>query len=273
MASDAAKFEDRSVSIGRIFSRAFSTMAGNPVTVFGVSFVFGALPGVVLNYVTQNLGYSQQNFRTGVITPTFFFSILAVTAILSIFFAMLTQGALVRATAAYSEGRKASFGEAAMAGVRVALPLFVLGLLLSLALIFGFLLLIVPGVFLYLMWAVAAPALVEEGTGIFGAFRRSSELTKGARWTVLGLGFIMILIYWIFSTLVAAVLLAVYGLNGFQGMAAGMQNGLPIAFLLISGLISTILTAIIATIQTSLYVELRNWKDGPASEKLADIFG
>jgi len=263
---------DRVVSIGRIFSRAFATMSSNPVTVFGISFVFGALPGVVINYVSQNLGYSQQNFRTGVITPLFFFSVLAVTVVLSIFFAVLTQGALVRATAAHSEGRKASFAESAMAGLRVVLPLFVLGVLLGLGIILGVVLLIVPGVLLYLMWAVAAPALVEEGTGVFGAFARSRELTKGARWTVLGLGLIMILMYWLFSLVIGILFLALYGRNGLQGMATTMQNGLPIGFLLVSGLVTTILTAILNTIQTSLYVELKNWKDGPGSEKLADIF-
>jgi len=264
---------DRVVSIGRIFNRAFATMSSNPVTVFGISFVFGAVPGVVINYVAQSLGYSQRNFMSGVITPLFYFSILAVTVLLSIFFTVLTQGALVRATAAHSEGRKASFAESAMAGLRVVLPLFALGVLLALGIMLGFVLLIVPGVILYLMWAVAAPALVEEGTGVFGAFARSSELTKGARWTVLGLGLIMILIYWLFSIVVGVIFVAVYGLNGVQGMATTMQNGLPIGFLLVSGLFTTILTTVLNTIQTSLYVELKNWKDGPGSEKLADIFG
>jgi hypothetical protein len=263
---------DRVVSIGRIFSRAFATMGSNPVTVFGLSFIFGALPGVVMNYVAQSLGYSQRNFTTGVITPFFFFSILAVTVLLSIFFSMLTQGALVRATAAHREGRKASFAESAMAGLRVVLPLFLLGVLLTLGLILGFALLIVPGIMLYLMWAVAAPALVEEGTGVFGAFNRSSELTKGARWTILGLGLIMLLIYWLFSILIGIVLFLIYGLNGLQGLAATVDHGLPIAWLLVSGLLKTIVTAILTTIQTSLYIELKNWKDGPASEKLADIF-
>jgi hypothetical protein len=59
---------------------------------------------------------------------------------------------------------------------------------------------------------------------------------------------------------------------GVQGLTAGIRHGLPLGYLLVSGILATILTAIITTIQTSLYVELRNWKDGPASEKLADIF-
>ena len=269
MASTAAQVEDRNVSIGRVLSRAFATMGSNPVTVFGISFLLGALPRVVLNYGAQTLGYSQQNFRTGAISPVFFFSVAAVVALFTIFSSMLTQGALVRATVAHSEGQEASFGESAMTGLRVALPLFLLGILFSLGLVLGFVLLIVPGIILYVMWVVAAPALVEERTGVFGAFSRSSYLTKGARWQIFALCLVMLLIYWIFSAVIGVSLILIYGL---QGLTASVEQGLPLAWLIVSSIFSTILTAILTTIQTSLYVELRNWKDGPGSEKLADIF-
>lgn len=269
MATSINGASDRSVSIGRIFSRAFGTMGSNPVTVFGISLVFSALPGVVINLVSQRLGYVPQNLATGVITPVLYYTIAAVVSVLSIAFVMLAQGALVRATAAHSEGREASFAESAMTGLRVIVPLFVLGLLLAIGVGFGFLLLIVPGVILYLMWAVAAPALVEEKTGILGSFGRSSYLTKGARWKVLGLGLIMVVIYWIFSAVVGVLMLSIYGLNG---LAAVAQQGFPIGFLLVSAVLSTIVTAIVATIQTSLYIELRDWKDGPATEALTEIF-
>jgi len=41
--------------------------------------------------------------------------------------------------------------------------------------------LIVPGVGLFTIWFAALPALVVEGEGVFGAWRRSEELTKGYR--------------------------------------------------------------------------------------------
>ncbi|MES1971760.1 MAG: hypothetical protein V4472_04820 [Pseudomonadota bacterium] len=269
MASTATTIPDRSVSVGRILSRAFATMGSNPGTVFGISFAFGALPGLILNYGASMLGYSQQNLTAGVITPLFFFSVLAVTALLGIAFSMLTQGALVRATVAHSEGRDASFGEAAAAGLRVILPLFVLGILFGLGIMLGLFLLIVPGIILCTMWAVAAPALVEERTGVFGAFGRSRYLTKGARWQVFAIGLMMIALYWAFSALIAALVFGIYGMGELQAITA---QGLPIAWLAVSGLITTVLTAIITTMQTSLYVELREWKDGPATAVLTEVF-
>jgi hypothetical protein len=269
MATSVSGTADRAVSVGRVFSRAFATMGSNPLTVFGISFLFGALPGVIMNYVAENLGYSQQNLASGAITPLFFFSIFGVVIVLGIVFAMLTQGALVRATVAHSEGRNAGFGESAMAGLQVALPLFLLGILLGLGVALGFILLIVPGIILYLMWAVAAPALVEERVGVFEAFGRSRYLTKGARWKIFALGLIMLVIYWIFSGVAGLILVSIYGV---QGLAAAIQQGLPLMWLAVSAVISTILTAIIATIQTSLYIELRDWKDGPGSEALTEVF-
>ena len=269
MATSISEAGDRTVSIGRIFSRAFGTMGSNPVTVFGISFLFGAVPGVVINLVGQRLGFTQQNFLTGAITPALYATMAIVTAVLSIVFAMLTQGALVRATAAHSEGREASFAESATVGLRSVVPLFLLGILLGLGVMLGFVFLIVPGILLWVMWAVAAPALVEEGTGVIGAFGRSRFLTKGARWSVFGVGVVIVVLYWIFSAISGAVMIAVYGT---QGLLAAMQQGIPFWFLIGSAVISTLLTAVVATIQTSLYIELRDWKDGPATEALTEIF-
>jgi hypothetical protein len=59
------------------------------------------------------------------------------------------------------------------------------------------------------------------------------------------------------------------GLNGLQAMG---QNGPPIWWLVMTAILSTLVNTFWSTIQTSLYVELRDWKDGPASQRLQDIF-
>lgn len=264
MASNPGVITDRSVSIGRVLSRAFETMGSNPVAIFGISLLFGAVPGLVTNYIGEGLRANAKPFDLAIVG----FSI--VSALLGIVFTMLVQGALVRATVAHSEGRVASFGECALAGLRVVLPLFFLGVLLGLGVVFGFLLLIVPGVMLYVMWIVAAPALVEERIGVFEAFGRSRYLTKGARWSVFAICLIFVVMYWIFSAVTSSLLLATYG---FQGLAAAIQRGgLPIWYILITVIVSTLINAVVATIQTSLYVELKTWKDGPGTETLADVF-
>jgi hypothetical protein len=46
VADQAAEGGD--VSLGRIFSRAFGVMGHNPLVVFGIAFLFGALPKLLL---------------------------------------------------------------------------------------------------------------------------------------------------------------------------------------------------------------------------------
>ncbi|HEU0098510.1 MAG TPA: hypothetical protein VFQ67_07020 [Allosphingosinicella sp.] len=261
--------EDRSVSIGRVFSRAFGTIASNPLATLGIAFLFSALPGLAVLYVAQELqGFWTENLE--LVGPATIIAMAVFSSLLYILFWIITQGALVRATVAFSEGRKASVGESVMAGLRVALPLVLLGVMSAIALIFGFLLLIVPGVILYVMWSVAAPALVEERLGPVEALGRSSDLTRGTRWKVFGLILILVVMYWLFAALVG--LLTVMMNGGLAAMAANASR-LSASDLAINAISSTIIATVGGVIHSSLFVELREWKDGPATEQLADIFG
>jgi hypothetical protein len=266
MATAAMDRDDRGVSIGRIFSRAFGTIGSNPVATLGIAFLFGALPSLMIAYAIQSLGTE----AFAALGTAAVIGISVLSALLAIVLAMITQGALVRATVAYSEGRKASFGESAMAGLSVALPLFLLGVGSAIGIGLGFLLLIVPGIILYVMWSVAAPALVEERLGPTEAFGRSNHLTSGVRWKIFGLLLVVLVFYWIFSSLVAMLSIMWYG--GVAEFAENAVRGMPIGYLVINGIAGTITSAAWGVIQTSLYVELRDWKDGPQTEALARIF-
>lgn len=267
MATAAAAGEDRTVSIGRLLSRAFGTIGSNPVATLGIAFLFGALPSMLIAYAVQTFGTDAfMALGTAAVIGISVFTVLT-----TVMLAMITQGALVRATVAYSEGRKASLGESAMAGLRVALFLFLLGLLSALGIALGLLFIIVPGIILYIMWSVAAPALVEERLGPIRALGRSSDLTRGARWKIFGLTLVILVLYWLFSALIAMLSVMWYG--GMTEFAASSAGGMPLGYMLINTIAGTITSAIWGVIQTSLYVELRDWKDGPRTEALADIFG
>jgi hypothetical protein len=49
-------------------------------------------------------------------------------------------------------------------------------------------------------------------------------------------------------------------------------NGLPVTWILVAVISSTIVNTVWSTVQTSLYVELRNWKEGLPEQALEDIF-
>lgn len=267
MATAAYGLDGRDVSIGRVFSRAFGTIGSNPVATLGIAFLFAALPGTIIGYGAQYF----QRAGFGIIDSWGMIAISLLSLILSVAFAMLTQGALVRATIAHSEGRKAGFAESATAGLAVVVPLFLLSIGSGLGIVVGMMLLLVPGIILYVMWSVAAPALVEENLGIFEAFGRSNDLTRGARWKIFGLELVALVAYWLFSAAVGAIAITMFG--GIQGMAAAAAGGFPVSYYILSAVSKTLTSGVWGVIQTSLYVELRNWKEGPPVNALAEVFG
>jgi hypothetical protein len=263
-----AEVEDRTVSIGRIFGRTFETIVKNPVATLGIAFLFGAIPSLLIQLLFQ--GVRAEAVTSGRFFPLMIVGIFSILA--SIALAMITQGALVRATVAQSEGRRASLGETLMAGLTMALPLLGLAILSGIGMLLGFMLFFVPGVILYVMWSVSAPALVEERLGIRASLRRSRALTSGARWMIFGLLLIVLVIAWLIAGVVGVVNIAVYG--GAENLLAATMAGerMPIAVGVIALVTGTVFSAIWGVLLTSLYVELRAWKEGPAGAALAEVF-
>jgi uncharacterized membrane protein len=266
MATAAMDVRDGGVSIGRILQRGFGTIGDNPVVTLGIALLFSALPSALITYASQQirgpmvmaLGYK------GVI------ALALVTMLLAIVFAMLTQGALVRATAAHAEGRRASFAESVMAGMTMIVPLFLLSLVIGFGVSLASIFFLIPGIILYVMWSVASPALVEERFGVSSAISRSNYLTKGARWRVFAIQLIMVAMIYLVAGAVALIASAVYG--GFANFMAASANGRPIWYLALDTLSQTVTAAVWATTQAALYLELRDWKDGPQTDTLAEVF-
>src|SRR3954462_4528646 len=98
---------DRSLSIGRVFSRAFSVMGNNPIVTFGVAFLLAALPQLVVNYATMGLrlDMTQRGATAGLI------GLGIVGFVVMLVFQALVQGVIVHTTLADREGQRAAFGE------------------------------------------------------------------------------------------------------------------------------------------------------------------
>lgn len=112
-----------------------------------------------------------------------------------------SQGATVIAVSHLHLGRPTSIAES-FAGIRgriFYLALIMIGYWMGIGV--GFLLLIVPGVILGLMWALTIPVAVLEDMGLRDSVNRSAELTKGGRGRVF-------VIYVLFLALLYAIYMA-----------------------------------------------------------------
>jgi uncharacterized membrane protein (Fun14 family) len=147
------------MSIGRILNTAFGAIFGNLFVMLGIAFLFGGLPQGAISYFQQSL---TPQLAAGSISLGQYFGLVVLGSLLNMVFAVLAQGALVRATIASSHGERATFGECMSTAFRRLLPLLGLGIVSGLAVGFAAILLIVPGIILAVMWYVAAPVVVAD---------------------------------------------------------------------------------------------------------------
>jgi hypothetical protein len=106
--------------------------------------------------------------------------------------------------------------------------------------------------------------VIERG-GVFAAFARSAELTSGARLRILGLFLLLAVIYWLLS-LVAGIV----GLGLYSPTAA--STGFTVTNIIGGIVVGTVFNMMWGTVQPSLYIELRQWKEGGSIENLEQIF-
>jgi hypothetical protein len=127
--------------------------------------------------------------------------------LLGIIGAFWLQGALTEAVADVRDGRAdLSIGDT-FRRVRPRLWSIVgAGILAGLGIVFGLILLIVPGLILLTWWSLIVPTIVLEGKPAMESFGRSRELVRGNGWNVFGVIVLTILIV-IAISIVASILL------------------------------------------------------------------
>lgn len=250
---DAAQFD-----IGRVISRTVGLISRNAVPFGILSLLFAGAPYFIIQMMMPSLIQGD---------PSMLGTVMILGALVSLVAGMVLQGALTRASIDDLSGAGANVSAALSAAVAVLLPMVGLGILMGLGIGVGMMLLLVPGIYLALCWAVSAPVLVVERLGIVGSMKRSTALTQNHRWAILGLVVlfvvIVILINLIVGFLIPGGAMALMGLPG---------EGTPyLAFIVLTGV--QVFTSMIATAGVaSIYFELRQVKDGLGVTDLAKVF-
>lgn len=112
----------------------------------------------------------------------------------SICASVLIMGALTYAASVAYRGEQPRVGESLGRGLRRLIPLIVVSLITWFMLVFGLLLLIVPGLIVGAMYFAVYPAVMIEDRGPLKALGRSRHLARGAKGRILGLVLVALLI-------------------------------------------------------------------------------
>jgi hypothetical protein len=124
---------------------------------------------------------------------------------------ILYQGMVVELVQDVQDGRRDHAVSQLLRSVEpVFWPLAAVSILFGIGVAIGFVLVIIPGLILLVLWSVVAPVTVLERPGVFAAFGRSREIVRGNGWNVFGVIVIVFVIVFLISI---AAGLAVSGLG------------------------------------------------------------
>jgi hypothetical protein len=134
-----------------------------------------------------------------------------ITAVVSLVGTFWLQGALVFAVEDVRDGHIDTTIQQVLQRVRPYLGTLILaGVLATIGIAFGLVLLIVPGLILLTWWCLIVPVIVLEGRHVGESFSRSRELVRGHAWTVFGI----VVITAIASAIASGVIQAIFSFLG-----------------------------------------------------------
>ena len=260
----------RPLSIGEVLDAGFRLLRAR----FGTLVVCVLVPMVPLSIIATILEASTNEaaFDINADTTTSSDGSVIAGALISTLLqgaaAALAVAACFRVISSAYLGEEATAGPSLRYGLSRLLPLMVAYIVLSITLGIGFVLFIIPGVFLSVKWSVAFAAIVSERAGPFSAMGRSWELTRGHWWrtfgTLLVLGLLSLVLY-----------LAIVA--GLGSAIATNQDMSEVTYATLTVVLTIVLFAIlyplIAAIISVMYYDLRVRNEGFDLQLLAQGVG
>jgi len=216
---------NRKLSVGDTLSEVFDIYGAQAGVLLPIAFWIYLVVAIVAGIAAGSLG------------------LILVALVVSLIAGVLYQGVVVSLVRDVQDGKR----DRGMADlVNEATPfvgsLLGAGILAAIATGIGFVLLIVPGLILLTIWAVIAPVIVIERSGVIDSFGRSRELVRGNGWPVFG----AIIVAFLITALVGALL---------STFAAAIADGV-ILRIVFSALASTVTAPITALVAAVLYYRL-----------------
>ncbi|MEZ4654157.1 MAG: glycerophosphoryl diester phosphodiesterase membrane domain-containing protein [Candidatus Eisenbacteria bacterium] len=161
--------------------------------------------------------------------------------------------------------RNPSFAECLRVGGRRAFTVLLTVMVTTFVTILGYVLVLVPGIYLSILYFVVIPVAVIEGTGVGDSISRSMELTSGHRWWLFRFAFVMILLFTCIVLLPAVFIVSIRGLAE-EGL---LWKLVSILTLVLMSCMSAILAASMSTV---VYRELRKVHGDFDEENLLAVF-
>jgi MFS family permease len=180
-----------------------------------------------------------------------------ITVIVRLACSSLANAAIIYGVVQELRGRGFTFSDSLRIGFGRLGPVIGLSLLVGVLVTLAAILLVVPGIIVWTIYAVVVPVCVVETLGPTASMSRSAFLTKGNRWRIFGV--------------FALIFIASIVVGGIVGGLAGLTGGLRLVQVATFA-IEAIIGAFNAVVVGVLYYQLRVAREGADIEKIAAVF-
>jgi hypothetical protein len=243
----------RPLGVGEILDTALAVYRRHAFSLWRIVAVVLALPAAlsgviaVAQHQIHNSGNSGANASLLVLA--------LVTELVSLIATFLATAAAYRLVADAYMGRPVDPAASLRFGLRRFGSVLWVSLLAGLGILAGFVLFVVPAIYLAVSWSIAVPVLLGEDLRGRRALRRSRALVRGRWWPCAGVLVLAVILALVVALAFSLLLDAIVGDTGSE----------PVIFLT-SGITSLITDALVLPFQvavtTVLYIDLRVRKEG-----------
>ncbi len=239
------RYSEGEFRVGQVLSRTFSVLSRNLLP-FCVVTAIAYLPSLWL--------MAERGQR---ISTSHVLLLILVGVLLSIVLNALSEAIVLFGAFEDMRGRPVNLMASAQVGLNRLFPVLGVAILVGLFAGIAALFFVVPGFIVLTMLFVAMPACIVERLGPMQSLGRSRELTKGHRWAIFGLWFLV------------AIVVAIG--SGLAGRIGALIGGFALSLLLnlIWGALAGAFNAIMVVVA---YHDLRVAKEGVDTDKIASVF-
>jgi len=235
--------------IGDVFVKTWGVLTRNFVTFF-------LLVGIAEIPLLATNTWLLADVRRGTVSALMIGLISMAATFVQLVLTLFAQAVVVFAAFQDLRGQPVLVADSLRQALRRFLPVIALSLLMAVVLLLGFMLCLVPGLIALAALQVALPACVVERLGPIRSMSRSTDLTSGHWWPILGL----LVAFYVISIIVSYAIRA----------ALPYQ---PVFPFVAASWIWAVLTACFSSVFTAmLYHDLRAVKEGIGIEQIASVF-
>jgi hypothetical protein len=266
----------RPLGIGEVLDVALKIVWRNAGTLFRIVF-FIVLPVQVISVVLQlsavtasdSSGFDSTSSTFDGTDAAAVIGAVVLGVILGWIGSTVASGACFRAIASAYLGERTGWKDSVVFVARRLHSLLWVTILGGLVTILGFVACIIPGIWLWVAFALAVPVLLMEDRRGWKALSRSRALVKGFWWRAFAIMVLGIILGWIISTAIGGLIggAAAFGTSSDEDVAGAVAQ-------VIAGTIAKLITTpFIAAFVTVLYFDLRVRKEAFDLQLLAERIG